>query len=256
MKAKYAGVSDVGAVRDHNEDSFRLAPRISLFAVADGLGGHNAGEIASAMALESVEHFVSLAVERKDITWPFSPRPELSTAENTLVAALKVANRDVWANARSDRTRAGMATTVVALLLSNGKASFAHLGDSRLYRVRGPSIRQLTEDHSLVNQQLKAGLIKKEELRTHPMKNVITRAAGTKEQVEPDVQSVDVERGDLFLLCSDGLTGELPDDVILGHVLEHRTDLDQAAQSLVREAVVSGGRDNVTVVLVEPISES
>lgn len=249
-QARAAGKTDVGRVRTHNEDAYLVRGELGLFAVADGLGGHNAGEVASQMALQAIESFVARAVEREDITWPFQPSPNLTTAENTLMAALKLANAVVWGEAQRSGERQGMATTIVALFLNNDSATIAHVGDSRLYRVRGGQIEQLTEDHSLVRQQFNAGTITAEQMAHHPMRNVITRAAGSREEVEVDVRSVPLEAGDVFVLCSDGLSGEITDAEIGGVVTDLAGDPEQAAQDLVERAVAAGGHDNTTVVVV------
>jgi protein phosphatase len=226
-----AGRTDAGRVRRRNEDSFVLDPPV--FAVADGMGGAQAGEVASRLAAAAFREY--------------HDADRMEPADR-VEAIIQEANRRIYERARSDSEASGMGTTVTAAILTNGRVSIGHVGDSRAYRIRNGELEQLTEDHSLVADLMRSGRLTPEEADAHPQRSVITRALGTDADVDVDTVTVDVEPGDLFLLCSDGLTTMVPEDEILGIVQEADT-LDEAARSLVRAANSGGGEDNITVVL-------
>lgn len=249
MRVVAYGHSDVGLQREHNEDSFAVLPEFSLVIVADGMGGHRAGDVASKLATESMgEFFKKTSVE--DATWPFHFDPNMSEEENRLVTAIRVANRQIYEHGARSRDLRGMGTTVVGALYSikKGKMYIGHVGDSRCYRVRGGEIEQLTRDHSLVNDYLAAMPDMSDEQRSELPKNVITRALGMQDNVEVDIMSVDCQEGDLYVLCSDGLSGMLTDEEIQ-HVVTESDDLEHACRRLVTMANEHGGEDNVTVVI-------
>lgn len=249
MNIQYAGQTDVGRRREHNEDAFELLPEQRLFVVADGLGGNAAGEVASRLAVDSLAGFIRSYQEDPDITWPTHENSELGPVENVIANAVHSANQRVWRVANKYAAYRGMATTVVSLLLDNGRCYVAHVGDSRCYRYRNGRLERFTEDHSLLNAFLKSGATGIDE-KDFPMRNVILRALGTEESVEVDVRSAAVQPGDLFLLCTDGLTGEIPDDDIARQI-EDSDDPEALVQRLVEAACEAGGRDNVTVVAVK-----
>jgi protein phosphatase len=226
-----AGRTDAGRVRRRNEDSFVLDPPV--FAVADGMGGAQAGEVASRLAAAAFREY--------------HDADRMEPADR-VEAIIQEANRRIYERARSDSEASGMGTTVTAAILTNGRVSIGHVGDSRAYRIRNGELEQLTEDHSLVADLMRSGRLTPEEADAHPQRSVITRALGTDADVDVDTVTVDVEPGDLFLLCSDGLTTMVPEDEILRIVQEADT-LDEAARSLVRAANSGGGEDNITVVL-------
>lgn len=226
-----AGKTDAGRVRRRNEDSFVLDP--PLFAVADGLGGAQAGEVASRLAAAAFREY-----HDADGLEP----------EERIAAIVQEANRRIYERARSDADVSGMGTTVTAALLTNGRVVLAHVGDSRGYRIREGTLEQLTEDHSLVADLMRSGRLTPEEADAHPQRSVITRALGTDPKVDVDTLALDVEPGDLFLLCSDGLTTMVADEDIL-RVVAEADGLDTAARELVRAANAGGGEDNITVVL-------
>jgi serine/threonine protein phosphatase PrpC len=228
-----AGRTDAGRVRRRNEDSFVLDP--PLFAVADGMGGAQAGEVASRLAAAAFREY--------------HDADRLEPAER-VEAIIKEANRRIYERARTDSEASGMGTTVTAAILTNGRVSIGHVGDSRAYRIRNGELEQLTEDHSLVADLMRSGRLTPEEADAHPQRSVITRALGTDPDVDVDTVNVDVEPGDLFLLCSDGLTTMVPEEDILRIVQEAGT-LDDAARTLVRAANSGGGEDNITVVLFQ-----
>jgi protein phosphatase len=246
-----AGLSDVGLQREHNEDSFCILPDFQLYVVADGMGGHKAGDVASRMATHTVASFFR-ATEQEDATWPFQFDPHLSMAENRLVTGIKLANKQIFESSLANHAVHGMGTTIVGALYSKERNAIymAHVGDSRGYLVRDGIIRQLTRDHSLLNDYLLVMPDMPQEQRDELPKNVITRALGMQDSVTVDLVPEVPTVGDVYLLCSDGLSGMLTDDQILKTVQEHE-DLEEAAQALIDGANENGGEDNCTVVLVK-----
>jgi protein phosphatase len=226
----YARASDTGKKRRRNEDAYVVAP--PLFAVADGMGGAQAGEIASKLA--------AAALEESD--------PGALSGVERVSSLIHEANRRVHERASADPTTSGMGTTMTVALVEADAVVIGHVGDSRAYRVRDGRLEQLTEDHSLVNELLKSGKLSLEEAETHPQRSVITRAVGTDPDVDVDAFTVAAEAGDVFLLCSDGLTDMVDDDAILELIERYRDDLDRAMKSLVSAANRGGGEDNITVV--------
>jgi len=251
MRARAAGISDVGLQRDHNEDSFAILNEQELFIVADGMGGHRAGDVASRLATDAIVDFFK-ATASDDVTWPFHFDARLSEEENRLLTGIRLANRQIVEQSVRARECHGMGTTVVGALFSAKKRKMfiGHVGDSRAYRVRGGEITQMTRDHSLVNDYLLAMPELTEEQRSELPKNVITRALGMQDQVTVDLQADDVEAGDLYLLCSDGLSGMIEDEEILDVVKDQR-DLDTACRRLIALANEHGGEDNITAVIVK-----
>lgn len=256
MEMIAAGLSDVGLQREHNEDSFCIVPDYELFIVADGMGGHKAGDVASKMATHSVVSFFE-ATENEDATWPFQFDPKKSVDENRLITGIKVANKKIYEASTRDREVQGMGTTVVSLLYSkqDEKLYVAHVGDSRCYRVREGVIDQITRDHSLLNDYLLVMPEMSAQQQEELPKNVITRALGMQDTVIVDVVALDPEPGDRYLLCSDGLSGMVSDETIL-ELLAKANPPDRAVEQLVEHANDAGGEDNVTVVVVEMAAES
>lgn len=226
-----AGLSDPGRVRRRNEDAFVVAP--PLFVVADGMGGAQAGEIASRLAVTAFREY-----HAADGLEP----------EARLRAVVQEANRRIHARASSDPRASGMGTTVTAVLVAGGRAAIAHVGDSRAYRLRDGALEQLTQDHSLVADLVRSGRLTREEAEIHPQRSVITRALGTDAAVKVDSFSADLRPGDVFLLCSDGLTTMVGDETV-GRTIAGASDVAAAARSLVQAANEAGGEDNVTAVL-------
>jgi PPM family protein phosphatase len=226
----YAVASDTGRRRRRNEDNYVVAP--PLFAVADGMGGAQAGEVASRLAASALEGEGSdglQGLERID-------------------ALIQEANRRIYDRASTDPAASGMGTTMTVALVEGMTVALGHVGDSRAYLVRGEQMEQLTDDHSLVNELLKSGRLSEEEAHVHPQRSVITRAVGTDPDVDVDGFSIEAEEGDVFLLCSDGLTDMVEDEEILELVHEHRDDLEKAVKALVSAANRGGGEDNITAV--------
>ena len=250
MRAVAAGLTDVGLQRDHNEDSFAILQDHELYIVADGMGGHRAGDVASKLATEAVVDFFR-ATAAEDFTWPFHFDSRMSEEENRLLTGIKIANRQIVERASRSRECHGMGTTVVGALFSGkkGKMYIGHVGDSRAYRVRGGEIRQMTRDHSLVNDYLLAMPELTEEQKSELPKNVITRALGMQEHVNVDLQGDDASVGDCYLLCSDGLSGMIEDAEIL-EIVSRSASIEDACRKLIALANEHGGEDNITAVLV------
>jgi serine/threonine protein phosphatase PrpC len=230
MLGAYARASDTGKKRRRNEDSYVVAP--PLFAVADGMGGAQAGEVASKLAAAALEDTDSGS----------------SSGQERVVSLIQEANRRVYARANTDPATSGMGTTMTVALVEGQVVTIGHVGDSRAYLVRAGRLEQLTEDHSLVNELLKSGKLSPQEAETHPQRSVITRAVGTDPDVDVDAFTVDALEGDVFLLCSDGLTDMVDDEGILDVVERYHDDLDRVAKSLVSAANRGGGEDNITVI--------
>jgi serine/threonine protein phosphatase PrpC len=250
MRAHAAGLTDVGLQRDHNEDSFAIAPEFSLYIVADGMGGHRAGDVASRMATESITEFFR-STSQEDATWPFHFDTSLSEEENRLVAGIRLANRQIFDKGIRSREHSGMGTTVVGALFSKRKKRLyvGHVGDSRAYRVRKGGIVQLTRDHSLLNDYLAAMPDLTEEQQAEVPRNVITRALGMQDSVSVDLVGDDPQPGDAYLLCSDGLSGMLADQDILD-IMSATRDPVEICRKLVEEANDQGGEDNITALVI------
>ncbi|MBI4391577.1 MAG: Stp1/IreP family PP2C-type Ser/Thr phosphatase [candidate division NC10 bacterium] len=236
------GRTDPGRQREHNEDSLLADPEAGLFAVADGMGGHEAGEVASALALAALHE--SLAPRRQ---LPASLQPP---ALDALAEGMRLANRRVFEAGRHRPADARMGTTLVSALIEDAQAAFASVGDSRIYRLRDEALDQLSRDHSLVWELVARGEMSPEEARHSPHKHVITRAVGMQPAVEVDAWTEPVQPGDVYLLCSDGLTDEVTDSEILEALLAGGADLEAACQALLDLANRRGGRDNITALLV------
>ncbi len=229
--AQNAAATDPGRRRRRNEDAYVVEP--PLFAVADGMGGAQAGEIAARIAASVLRE---------------SPG---RSGEEAVVELIKEANRRVYEAAVGDEARSGMGTTITAALVESDRVQIGHVGDSRAYRVRDGRLEQLTEDHSLVAELVRSGKLSPEEADAHPQRSVITRTVGTDPDVDVDTFSVEALPGDVFMICSDGLTTMVDDDAILALVEKNRADLDRAAKALVDAANKGGGEDNITIVLFE-----
>jgi protein phosphatase len=237
MILESAAGSDVGLRRSVNEDRYAIAPELGLYLVADGMGGHTAGQVASDLAAESAVR----ALETLEGAQP--------TLTEKLRYAVAAANREVFDTAQEKPHLAGMGTTLVALLWGGGRVALAHVGDSRAYLVRHGKIRQLTDDHSLVAELVRRREITALAARGHPHRHVLTRAVGVRRTVEPDLAELTPTPGDLFVLCSDGLTGHVQDEEIAAAV-SGEVDLDAACAQLIELANSRGGDDNTTVVVV------
>lgn len=250
MKLHSAARSDVGLEREHNEDHFRIVESSRLFIVADGIGGQAAGEVASKLACDAVAELFEFCHE-PGFVWPYAPEPDRPDTANRLACAIRVANDRIHAAAAENTHLSGMATTIVAAAIEEEAIAVAHVGDARAYRLRGDRIEQMTRDHSLLEavKTLNPQMTEEQEARFQH-KNVVTRALGLPQPLEVDMLSEQIEPGDVFLLCTDGLSGMLDDGTIL-RVVKTSASIDEAVQRLVGYANAAGGRDNVTVVLIE-----
>jgi serine/threonine protein phosphatase PrpC len=228
-----AALSHPGRRRRLNEDSYVLEP--PLFAVADGIGGAKAGEVASGLAADAVQESFG----------------DGATGEARVAALIEEANRRVFRRASEDREASGMGTTMTVALVEDERVAIGHVGDSRAYLYRDGRLEQLTDDHSLVAELVRSGKLTPEEAEAHPQRSVITRALGTDSEVDVDTFAVPAKPGDLFLLCSDGLTAMVDDDTIVEAIEQHRSNLAEAAKALVNAANRGGGEDNITVVFFE-----
>lgn len=261
MRVVLSGKTDIGRQRDLNEDALLLLPEFSLMAVADGLGGHRSGRVASQLAISTLHDFFVITV-RPDATWPFPYDDKLSDEENYLFTGIRLANRRIFDRALKTLVDFGMGTTCAAGMFAPDLSHYAvaHVGDSRGSLLRDGQLTTLTRDHSLVSDAIQAApWMTAEEIAQLP-KNVITRALGIREEVQIDVQRVRTQPGDLFLLCTDGLTAQVSDAEVLEIVREAALDgsqerLDACVETLIARANASGGLDNVTVTLAQLVED-
>jgi len=248
MISAYAA-TDPGPVRTVNEDASLIDPDQRLYAVADGMGGHNAGEVASSLALEALGGFVRRSSTDTDLSWPYGVLPDLSFLANRLRTALHLANRRVFRAAESHDDYTGMGTTVVAVLVDGNRAAVAHVGDSRIYHWSNNQLAVLTRDDSWAAALIAQGL-SVDDLSRHPMRHVLTNVVGARDQVDVHVRELPLQPGDRLLLCSDGLHEPMTEELI-APILGTEPDARAAATRLVREALERGTRDNVTALVVE-----
>jgi protein phosphatase len=248
----WAVSSDPGLKRTSNEDSYSTRPDVGLFVVADGMGGHVAGEVASRVAVEAIEAFIhETAGADKNRTWPFPFDPSISLESNRLRAAFRLANRKIASAIADSQELRGMATTASAVLVGPQGASVAHVGDSRVYVLRGGELEQITHDHSWVEEQVRAGTLTPTAARQHPWRNVVTRALSGGEDPEVDVAEVSPHPGERYLLCSDGLFTVVPDAHIAEILGDKKAPLDAIARTLVAAANEAGGPDNITALILQ-----
>jgi protein phosphatase len=241
MKIKAFGLSDVGRRRENNQDSLLIEPERRLFAVADGMGGHAAGEIASHMAIEAL----SETLDRSSWNGNDAPRTVASALEH----AFAEGNRRICESVVARGEWRGMGTTIVAMIALDDRAVIGHVGDSRAYLLRSGTLRRLTHDHSWVSEQVRMGLMTDEEAHRHPMRNIVTRALGNRPALDVDIIEADARPADVFLLCSDGLNSMLTDDEIHRTLMGHVKDPESACRRLVELANSKGGEDNITVIV-------
>jgi len=250
VRIRYAAKTDVGMKRTHNEDYFALIEDEQLFIVADGMGGHASGEVASKLAADVIGEFYRHSKDQ-DATWPYRYDHNLSYVENRMVASIRLANARIYQSAGKNPQLRGMGTTIVGFIVKGDQGYIAHVGDSRCYRVRNGAIEPLTRDHSLLEDYREARPdMTEEEARNFPHKNVITRALGMRDNVLVDINKIGLNDGDRFVLCSDGLSGMLTDEEIHQIVADH-DDLEEAVSVLIERANDAGGTDNITAMVVE-----
>jgi protein phosphatase len=248
LRIEVAGETNVGRKRNHNEDNFAIMAEYGLFIVADGMGGHASGEVASKMAVDAMQEFFAQTQEDPERTWPYKMDRTKGYEENRLITGIKLANLRIYETAQRESKKRGMGTTFVGIFTANDGVYIAHVGDSRVYRHRDGKLECLTEDHSLLNDYIKMKRLTPEEIANFPHKNVIVRALGMKDTVKVDTRFEAPRAGDAMLLCSDGLSGPVSDEQIL-QIVQSTPDLPSATNRLIELANENGGPDNVTCVL-------
>jgi serine/threonine protein phosphatase PrpC len=250
LKGKFrcVGLTDTGKVREHNEDTIAFDADIGLLVLADGMGGYNAGEVASGIAVKTILNLVRESVDRQDLR-AVDRESGMSRPSIILRDAIHRANKIIYQTARTQPNCEGMGTTVVSALFFDNKVSIAHVGDSRLYRLRGEKFEQLTMDHSLLQELVDRGFYSAEEAQRAANKNYVTRALGVEPSVDVEVQEVPVQKGDTFALCSDGLSDMVEDDDMHLTLSTFSANLDTVAKQLIQLANDNGGRDNISVVM-------
>jgi serine/threonine protein phosphatase PrpC len=251
-KLTFVGKTDTGRVREHNEDTIASDVDAGLLVLADGMGGYNAGEVASGIAVKTISNLVREGLAREDLA-SVDRSTGLTRPSIVLRDAITRANKIIYQTARSQAECEGMGTTVVAALFYDNRISIAHVGDSRLYRQRGSEIAQVTMDHSLLQELVDRGFYSPEEAQRAANKNYVTRALGVEPQVEVEVQEHPVDKGDIFILCSDGLSDMVEDEDIRLTISTFGANLDTVAKQLIQLANENGGRDNVSVVLAQAV---
>ena len=252
MEFTYYGASDTGRSRTRNEDCYLCNPEEKLFLVADGIGGHVSGEIASKMAISNIEEFV-VRSRSEDITWPVPYRRELSLEQNRLLAGATLANHKIRGLASQNPLMKGMGTTLVGFLIEGNLLAVINIGDSRLYRIRDDHIEQITQDHTVAGIMERMGLLTKEEASYNPQKHILTSALGIEplENIKVDLFPAEICAKDLFLLCSDGLYDMLGDEEILEAINSAKDKtLEKAVITLMERANRAGGKDNITIILI------
>ena len=249
-KLRCVGMTDTGRVREHNEDTFGTDADIGLVVLADGMGGYKAGEVASGITVRTVMGLLKEAIEKQDLTIQ-DQELGMSRPGILLRDSIQRANKIIYQTARTQTHCEGMGTTVVAGLFFDDKLTIAHVGDSRLYRMKGPKFEQITQDHSLLQELVARGFYTPEEAQRAASKNYVTRALGVEPSVEVEITEVPVEKDDLFLLCSDGLSDMVEDEDIQLTISTFGANLETLAKQLVLLSNENGGRDNVSIVLAK-----
>jgi protein phosphatase len=245
------GITHPGNVRTVNEDAFAHDVDLGVFILADGMGGHSAGEIASTLAVETIRSFIKRTRDDDGFTWPFGVDPRLSYDENRLMTAVKLANRRVFRASESREDYTGMGTTIVVALVEKDQVTFSGVGDSRIYSFYDGRLEQLTRDDSWVRMILDQDpAFDQTLLASHPMRHVLTKVIGARDHAEADVSTRQLRPGETLLMCSDGLHGALDDETI-GRILTEEPDLQAIADRLLAEALERDGRDNITALLVQ-----
>lgn len=249
MRLTAGGRTDTGP-RALNQDWLHWDLDLGLYLVADGMGGHNAGEVASHLAVESVTAFIEQSRDARDLTWPFGIEPSLSMEANRISTAVRLANRRVHRESLAHTAFSGMGTTLVAILVGEDRAVLASVGDSRIYRWRkAPGLEQLTRDDTWLSALLAAGSEYDSPVASHPMRHVLTSVVGVNDELTPTIREETMQRGDRFLLCSDGVHGHV-DEVTLAHLLSMDIAPDEAARRVVESALARNTTDNVTALVV------
>jgi len=250
----YEGATDAGRVRSNNEDSLLLDPELGLFVVADGMGGHRHGQMAAELACATLRHYLNSSRSPSDVTWPFGYDWKLSLDENRLITGILLANHHVWRRSEENPAYAGMGSTIVAALAQGDKAAIANVGDSRAYLFRRGLLSQLTIDDTWLNTVLDQVTIDQKTLSKHPMRNVLTQAAGTRRDLDVHTREVELQDADILLLCSDGLYGVVSEQDIVA-VLQSDKSLRCQVTALEEAALAAGAPDNLSCVLVRYVHD-
>lgn len=254
LAVQVAGRSDVGVVRKNNEDNFGYDARYGIFVVCDGMGGAAAGEVASKLGVDTILNYFRQAAKTGHYPSYGQTFEGVSERGNALGSAIQLANTAVHETGAAHAAQRGMGSTVVSVLVNGNFLSIGHVGDSRIYLIRAGEIQQLTNDHSLVMEQVRRGLITREQAERSEMQNIIIRALGSEETVKPDVEDMVALPGDIYLLCSDGLSKHVKDEWMLG-IVQEAPNLDQACIDLIDSAKAHGGDDNITCVLLKMVEQ-
>lgn len=248
QRIRFAGKTDIGQMRALNEDNLLVPSEMALGVVSDGMGGHACGEVASELTVETIDEYYKRTQDDVPSTWPLR-MPQMELEQDRIRAAIKLANSRIFETAAAEADKKGMGCTVDAVYFAQERAYIGHVGDSRVYRIRHGQLEQITEDHSLLNDYKRMKEMSGDEVQNFPHKNVVVRALGLAEQVRVDVLVEEAMLGDLYLLCSDGLTDMLTDEEILA-IVEKYERLDSACGKLIEAANEAGGKDNITALLV------
>lgn len=250
MQIHAFGICHNGMVRASNEDKFLSNVEGGIFLVADGMGGLSRGALASATAIETIERFI-VQSRGEDITWPIQPQKQYTTEENRFLSAIYLANWKIFGIIQEGATNRGMGTTLAGFLVDGERLIISNVGDSRVYLIRNGAIKQLTDDHSVVMEEVRKKNMTLEEARSHPQRHVITRALGIWKSARVDISSLEWEPGDFYVLCTDGLSDMVTDEDILSFIeSDKEKPLRELCQEMVDAANDQGGNDNITVVLV------
>jgi protein phosphatase len=245
------GISDPGG-RQENQDRILVEPRFGLYCVCDGMGGQKQGGLAAELASAAILHYVERSNEGLDITWPFGFDMNLSIDANRLATAIRLANRQIWRQAESSIEASGMGAAVAAVLITAARSVVAHAGDSRVYHFRAGTLKALTRDDTIVAEMIAKGVLRPEQMKTHPMRHILTQAAGSRAQIEPHIVEQDLEAGDTLLMCSDGLHSDVGDEQI-SSILSTQDGAEAVAKKLIDAAINSKSNDNVSVVVVRVV---
>jgi serine/threonine protein phosphatase PrpC len=249
LRIQVGARSDLGRVRSNNEDSYKLVPELNLFILSDGMGGEAHGEVASNIAVEAIAAHCSESVQKTELPYLVDPRPELNEKTNRLASGVQLANRMIYESSQKHAAQRGMGATVVAIWINDQRLSVAHVGDSRVYLLRGGELQQMTDDHSLVAEQVRRGVLTKEQAEASDMQSVLIRALGIEPEVQVDADEHLLMEGDILVLCSDGLS-RMVSDLEIASTLLSRTGMQSTTDRLIELANEYGGEDNVSVVLV------
>jgi len=249
LRIQVGARTDLGRVRSNNEDSFKLVPELNLFILSDGMGGEAHGEVASNLAVEAIAAHCLEGGQKPDVPYLVEPRAELDEKTNRLASAVQLANKMIYESAQKHAAQRGMGATVVAVWINEQRLSVAHVGDSRVYLLRAGEFQQITDDHSLVAEQVRRGILTREQAESSDMQSVLIRALGIEPEVQVDADEHLLMEGDTLVLCSDGLS-RMVSDLEIASTLLSRTGMQSTADRLIELANEYGGEDNVSVVLV------